>query len=182
MQITIRVAAAWRCWSTYRDGLWVTTSWPDAFEDLVGELRSSRRRPALIGGSSSRDADELVQRLAPLVDDVVSLGGRVARMDRAPSAQALVDVLTAPTTLLTDIDVLLTPALRIDVLSQLRRTAQVTALIVAWPGEIQGGRLSYSRPGRADYLDEPARDLVVLRPAGTQFPDEVPYTVERFPA
>lgn len=82
------------------------------------------------------------------------------------------------TTLLLDVDVLLTPALRIEGVPQLRRTSQNTALIVAWPGQIAGGRLSYSLPGRADHLDEPARDLVVLRPVDIEFPDEVPYTVE----
>jgi hypothetical protein len=84
--------------------------------------------------------------------------------------------------LLVDVEILFTPALRIEVLSQLRSTAQRTALIVAWPGQIAGGRLSYSRPGRLDHFDEPARDLVVLRPVDSEFPDEVPYTVERYPA
>ncbi len=103
-------------------------------------------------------------------------------MDRAPTAAELVGDLSAATTLLLDIDVLFTPALRIDVVSQLRRTSQHTVLVVAWPGQIKGARLSYSLPGRADHLDEPARDLVVLRPVDADFPDEVPYTVERYPA
>ena len=51
-----------------------------------------------------------------------------------------------------------------------------------WPGQIAGWRLSYSLPGWADHLDESARDLVVLRPVDTEFPDEVPDTVERYPA
>lgn len=117
-----------------------------------------------------------------MVDEVISLGQRIAAMDRAPTAAELVAGMSQGMTLLLDIDVLFTPALRIDVLSQLRRTSQRTALIVAWPGQIAGGRLSYSLPGRADHLDEPARDLVVLRPLDTEFPDEVPYTVERYPA
>lgn len=159
----------------------VSGRWPEAFGDLTRELRADRGRPALIDASSPA-SEHLIDRISPLVDEVVSLGQRIASMDRAPTAAELVGGLSAATTLLVDIDVLFTPALRIEVVSQLRRTSQRTALIVAWPGQIAGGRLSYSLPGRADHLDESARDLVVLRPVDTEFPDEVPYTVERYPA
>lgn len=155
--------------------------WPEAFAELVRELRSGRARPAFIVGSDA-GADRLVDRLRPTADRVVSLGDRVGRLEQPPSVDALLGGISGPVTLLTDIDVLFTPALRIEVVSQLRRTSQRTGLIVAWPGQIAGGRLSYSLPGRADHLDEPARDLVVLRPFDTEFPDEVPYTVERYPA
>ena len=80
-----------------------------------------------------------------------------------------------------DIDALFAPQMNIEVVAFLRHLSQHCALVVAWPGQIAGGRLSYSLPGRADRLDEPARDLVVLRPLDTEFPDEVPYTVERYP-
>lgn len=159
----------------------MTGRWPEAFGDLIRELRADRGRPALID-ASSHASRQSIDRISPLVDEVVSLGQRIAAMDRAPTAAELVGGLSASTTLLLDIDVLFTPALRIEVVSQLRRTSQRTALIVAWPGQIAGGRLSYSLPGRADHLDEPARDLVVLRPVDTEFPDEVPYTVEHYPA
>lgn len=124
----------------------------------------------------------MIDRLASVVDEVVALGGRVADFDRPPTVADLLTNINGPSTLLVDIDVLFAAALRLEVVSQLRRTAQNTALIVAWPGRIAGGRLSYSLPGRADHVDEPARDLVVLRPVEADFPDEVPYTVERYPA
>jgi hypothetical protein len=155
--------------------------WPDAFEALCRDLRADRGRPGLVDMSSPASAD-LLGQLAPLVTNVVSLGDRVAQWDHAPAVADLMADINGSSTLLTDIDVLFTPALHIEVVSQLRRTAQNTALIVAWPGRLAGGRLSYSLPGRADHVDEPARDLVVLRPIETHFPDEVPYTVERFPA
>lgn len=147
--------------------------------DLTRELRADRGRPGLVDSSLSA-AGRLIDQLSRLVDEVVSLGHRIKEMDRAPTANELVADITAATTLLLDIDVLFTPALHIDVMSQLRRISQGTALIVVWPGKIAGGRLSYSLPGRADHVDEPARDLVVLRPISTQFPDEVPYNVERY--
>ncbi len=159
----------------------VSGGWPEAFGALARELRANRGRPALIDGSSAASG-QLVGVISPLVDEVVSLGQRIATMDRAPTADDPLGGLSAATTLLLDIDVLFTPPLRIDVVSQLRRTSQSTALIVVWPGRIAGGRLSYSLPGRADHVDEAARDLVVLRPVDAQFPDEVPYNLERYPA
>jgi hypothetical protein len=157
----------------------VAGSWPEAFSELTSELRADRGRPALID-CSSPSAKRLIEVLSPLVDDVVSLGRRIGEMEEVPTATQLVDGLTSAVTLLLDIDVLFAPALQLEVASQLRRTSQRTALIVAWPGQIAGGRLSYSLPGRADHVDEPARDLVVLRPVDAEFPDEIPYTVERY--
>lgn len=159
----------------------VSGRWPDPFSDLVRELRADRGRPALVEGSAA-DAGGLIRRLEPLVDEVVSVGERIAAAAQRPTAEDLLEHLDAGSTLLRDIEALFTPALQIEVVSQLRRTAQRTALVVAWPGEITGGRLSYSRPGRADHMTEPARDLIVLRPISSPFPDEVPYIVERYPA
>ena len=84
--------------------------------------------------------------------------------------------------LLIEIEPLLEPQMNVDVVAFLRQMAQRCALVAVWPGEIENGRLSYSRPGRTDYINQSARDLIVLRPVRTSFPDEVPYTVERYPA
>jgi hypothetical protein len=159
----------------------VLSSWPDAFASLLRELSSHRGRPAFVD-SSDANASDLIDRLVPPVDQVISLGGRVVDADEPPTAAGLLADIGEPSTMLVDIDILFAAPLHIDVVSQLRRTAQNTALIVVWPGRITGGRLSYSLPGRADHVDEPARDLVVLRPLSVDFPDEVPYTVERYPA
>ncbi len=155
--------------------------WPDAFGVLCRDLRADRARPGMVDMSLPASR-ALIDVLSPLVDSVVSVGEHVAQRDSVPSATDLVGDIQGSSTLLTDIDVLFAPALHLEVVSQLRRTAQNTALIVAWPGRIVGGRLSYSLPGRVDHVDEPARDLVVLRPVEVHFPDEVPYTVERYPA
>jgi len=155
--------------------------WSAAFLDLLPELRADRGRPAFVDASAP-GAQRLIDRLTPVVDKVVSLGDRVVQRDQAPTAADLVADIGGPSTLLVDIEVLFARALHVEVVSQLRRTSQNTALIVVWPGRIAGGRLSYSLPGRADHVDEPARDLVVLRPVDAEFPDEVPYIVERFPA
>ena len=156
------------------------TSWPEGFEQLIRELRAGRGRPALIDGSSLH-APSTVARLAER-SARVSLGELIAAAEAAPSAADLFAKLGDGPTLLVDIEVLFTPALAVEVLPQLRRAAQRRPLMVLWPGQIGVTRLSYSLPGRVDHLDEPVRDLVVLRPVPTEFPDEIPYKLERFPA
>lgn len=155
--------------------------WPDAFEILCHDLRVDRGCPAMVDMSLPASR-ALIDTLSLSVAKAISLGERVAHADQAPMVSELVAGISGASVLLVDIDVLFTPEMGVDVLSQLRRTAMNTALIVAWPGRILGGRLSYSLPGRVDHLDELARDLVVLRPVEVDFPDEVPYTVERYPA
>ena len=107
-------------------------------------LRAGRGRPALINGDAPA-AESLVEHLRPLPSETISLGQRIGLTLEPPSASRLIDdVGAAPVTLLTEIEVLFTPELRIDAVSQLRRISQRTALIVVWPGRIASGRLSYS--------------------------------------
>lgn len=155
-------------------------SWPDAFDELVRELRTSRGRPALVDCASPHAAGALA-RLADRIE-AVSVGQVVARCEATPSVSKLLAGVPAQPTLLLDIDVLFAPALKVEVLALLRRVAQRTPLIVAWPGQIGVTRLSYSLPGRLDHFDEPARDLLILRPVATEFPDEIPYRLERLPS
>lgn len=159
----------------------VTNGRADAFDELCRELRAGRGRPALIAAPASA-VGELVSEIGSLVDRRVSLGQLVVQLDSPLELEQQMAEAHGGSTLLSDIEVLFDPHLAIDVLSQLRRTSHGTALLVVWPGRIAGGRLSYSLPGRADHVDEPARDLVVLRPVEADFPDEIPYTVERYPA
>lgn len=98
-----------------------------------------------------------------------------------PTLSDLLDI-PSGSVLLIDIDVLFTPVLKLDVHSQLHRLVRGRSLVVLWPGRVQTGRLSYSLPGRDDYVDVQARNIIVLRPITTQFPDEVPYLLERMSA
>jgi hypothetical protein len=156
------------------------TGWPEAFDQLVRELRAGRGRPALVDGASPH-LDGTVARLRERAT-VVSLGEVVACAEIKPDVTELLATVGDGPTLLVDIDVLFTPALGVEVLPKLRLLAQRRPLIVVWPGPVGATRLSYSLPGRVDHLDEPTRDLVVLRPVPTEFPDETPYRLERFPA
>lgn len=154
--------------------------WPDAWRDLDADLLAGRGRPALVE-SGSAEVGALVDALGAVVDHVVSVGQQLTQhQEMPPIVELLGDV--SGSVLLLDIDVLFSPALKLDVLSQLRRMVRGRSLVVLWPGRIHAGRLSYSSPGRGDFVDVVARDVLVLRPAATEFPDEVPYLLERFPA
>ena len=156
------------------------SSWPDAWCDLDADLRAGRGRPALVE-AGAMGVEALVAALSAVVDQVVSVGQRLTQAQEMPSISDLLDDISG-STLLLDIDVLFAPAFKVDVLSQICHMVRGRSLVVLWPGRIQGGRLSYSSPGRDDYVDVLARDVIVLDPVATQFPDEVPYLLERFPA
>lgn len=102
--------------------------------------------------------------------------------DTKPAVDDLFRTLGDDPGLLVDIEALFTPGMEVEVIGLLRREAQRRPLIVLWPGKVTATRLSYSLPGWADHFDEPARDLVILRPVPTEFPDETPYELERIPA
>lgn len=158
-----------------------THRWPAAWHFLEAELYAGRGRPALID-SINPAHEQLVTALSQMVDHVVSLGQAVVE---ASDEVTLLDRLEARpqgSVLLVDIDVCFAPALGLDVVTFLRMSANSGPLLVLWPGRIAAGRLTYSSPGRGDHLDVPARDLVVLHPRPTQFPDEVPFELERIPA
>lgn len=81
---------------------------------------------------------------------------------------------------LVDLDVLFWPDVLVDPLRLLRTLARYTPLVAHWPGEISGGRATYSEPGRRDHYDQPVpAEAIVLRARSTTFPDELPYEVER---
>ncbi len=155
------------------------SSWPQAWGGLVEELRSGRGKPAFV--EISAGSAGLVRALGGRVAERISIGQLLLNAD---SSESVLQAIQPPreSALLTDIDVLFSPQMSIDSMAYIRKLSQRCALIVGWPGEIAGGRLSYSRPGRADFLNIPASDLVVLRPVDAEFPDEIPYSLERYPA
>lgn len=153
-------------------------TWPEAGQQLLAELAASRDRYALIGVDPSH-ADRLVNRLSTDLDlSVGHLGLTLADHDHPPTA-AEVEAACVPATILTDLDLLLWPALGVPVLSFLRTLARRRPVIAVWPGEIADQRARYSAPGRPDHHDQRLSDVVVLHPRTTRFPDEVPYEIER---
>ena len=156
------------------------SAWPEAFDDLLAELRAHRASLVLADGAGLRDAPA-TEALAERVERV-SLGMTLAGMAAPPSPAELAAAVSRDgPSLLVDIDAMFTPALAIEVLPFLRGLGRRQPTIVLWPGNISATRLTYSRPGAVDHFDEAARDLIVLRPVEARFPDEVPYLLERFP-
>lgn len=158
------------------DGIGV---WPVAGRALLDELHAARGRVALIAAAAPGDADALVERLrTDLGVGLVRLGGALAGSPQPPSVTDAESV-CGDATVITDLDVLLWPDVSVAPLQFLTVRARRRPTIAVWPGSIAGSRARYGAPGRPDHYDIPLRDAVVLRPRGTRFPDEVPFTIER---
>ncbi len=153
--------------------------WPNAGQALLEELRAARGRVALISPAAPVEADNLVGRLtADLRLDVVRLGTALADRSQPPSP-ADVESACGDATVITDIDLLLSPEVHVSPLQLLSALARRRPTIAVWPGDISGGRATYSAPSRPDHHDIAMRDVIVLRPRATRFPDEMPFTIER---
>lgn len=153
--------------------------WPTAGFALLDELDAARGRVALIAAASLAEADGLVDRLqTDLGLGVVRLGRALAECPQPPSVTD-VESACGDATLITDLDVLLWPDMNMPPMQLLAARARQRPTIAVWPGHISGVRATYSASGRPDHHDIPLRDTVVLRPRGTRFPDEVPFTIER---
>lgn len=151
--------------------------WPEAWRSIESELRVRRGGFAAID-MSAPEAPHTLALISDVVAEVVSIGSRFAECEAPPNIERLIGRLN-DSTLLTDIEVLFTPQLELDVVSLLRQLGRRVPLVVAWPGRIATGRFRYSQLGRSDYVDVPVDGALLLHPLLTQFPDETPYAVER---
>lgn len=151
--------------------------WPGAGQRLLDELQASRGGFALI--ASDATVDDLVERLVVDIGlDVVSLGAALAARPLPPTSED-VESACGSATVITDIDILMWPEVHVSPWNLLTSLARRRPIIAVWPGEVHKGRATYSSPGRPDHVDIALRDVVLLRPRATRFPDEVPYTIER---
>lgn len=99
----------------------------------------------------------------------------------AGSDQELLERLSGYT-LLFDLEALCwSPWLRLDPVRLLRLHARQLGVVAVWPGQVVGRTVSFSAPGRRDYVSVDAAGVRILRPIPTRFPDEVPFTIERTP-
>jgi hypothetical protein len=115
----------------------------DQASDLRRRLRAERDLVALVPCSRS-DADDVARRTAAWI------GASLESLAAEAFSPAGLDQSWGPETdsVLTDIDLLFTPQLQVEPLSHLRRMGRSVALVAVWPGRIDGGRLTYSEPGR----------------------------------
>lgn len=151
--------------------------WPDGGKALLRELGTGRGRVALVAGPTS-EPDALAARLAAdLGLRQLSVGRAVADLDTPPTESELAAAVAAAD-ILSDLDLLFWPEMRVAPLPFLAARARRRITIAVWPGEIVDGRARYSAPGRPDHHDERLSDVVVLRPRPTRYPDEVPFVIE----
>lgn len=154
-------------------------SWPLAGQRLVDELAASRGVFAIVAAGSMASSDHLVDRFrTDLGLAVARLGGALAHPSQPPSL-AEIEAACGTATVIADIDVLMWPAVQVSPLQLLSGLARRRPTIAVWPGDVRGGRATYSAPGRPDYHDIALRGVSVLRPRDTRFPDEIPFTIER---
>ena len=153
--------------------------WPRAGRELLAELAAARGRVALLAADTVSDAEWLVGRLR---DDLhltaAQLGQALADRKEPPTTEGISQA-CGGATLISDIDLLFWPALPTSALPFLTARARRVPTIAVWPGKIADGRAIYSALGRPDYTDIALRNVVVLRPRATSFPDEVPFRIER---
>jgi hypothetical protein len=81
--------------------------------------------------------------------------------DRALQAQNILnDVLTGEGLLLVDnIELLFDPSLQLDPLRALKAVSRRRSLVVAWPGTLDNGYLTYAEPGHPEYRRYEPRGL-----------------------
>lgn len=153
--------------------------WPRAGQVLLAELAAARGRIALLAADTSSDADWLVGRLRDDLHLTVAQLGQAVADRKEPPATEEISQACGNATVISDIDLLFWPALPTRALPFLTARARRVPTIAVWPGKIAGGRATYSALGRPDYTDVALRNVVVLRPRATKFPDEVPFRIER---
>ena len=155
----------------------VDAAWPAAGRQLLAELAAARGRYVLVDAADA--ADHLCERLAIGLDlQIVRLGAALSGAEQPPTAGD-VEAACGSATILSDLDLLLWPALGVPALPFLATRARRRPVIAVWPGVITRSRARYSSPGRPDHHDARLNDVVVLRPRTTRVPDEVPYEIER---
>lgn len=153
--------------------------WPRAGRALLAELAAARGLIALLAVDTLSDADWLVGRLRnDLHLTVAQLGQALADREEPPTAQEISQA-CGDATVISDIDLLFWPALPTGALAFLTARARRVPTIAVWPGKIADGRATYSALGRPDYTDVALRNVAVLRPRATKFPDELPFRIER---
>jgi len=68
----------------------------------------------------------------------------------------------SPILLVDNIEALFDPVLSLDPLRLLQRLSRVKTLVVAWPGRLEKGEVSYAEPGYKEYKAYSIKDLVVI--------------------
>lgn len=148
----------------------------DQLDRLAHEASALHNRLVLVVGKPGAGKSGLLRQLADRRDvQVLNLGlefsRRVAafpKRQRALQATAVLrDTATAhggDQALIADnLEILFDRGLQMDPLDALRRLSHGRTMVVAWPGMVTGGRLTYAPPEHPEHQDYPVTGLVLLQ-------------------
>ena len=152
--------------------------WVQSVRSTLDDLRRPDAVTLISGERSS--ASELLRALGDALSISPASVTEVA-LTPAPAAseRELLQRLSGRTVLFDLETICWVPWLQLDPLRLLRQQARRHGVVAVWPGQINGSVLSFSAPGRRDYVSVDAPGITVMRPTTTRFPDEVPFTIER---
>lgn len=141
---------------------------PDALTLILGDRQCSCQLLRVLGQAMS---------VPPTSVTDVALAGTPAG-----SEQELLERLSGHP-LLFDVEVLCwAPWLRLDPVRLLRQHARRQGVVAVWPGQVRGRTVTFSAPGRRDYVNVAMSGFSAMQPVPARFPDQVPFTIERVPA
>jgi len=146
-----------------------------AITQQIAQLNTHYHRLLLIAGAPGTGKTTLLRAChqqidCPYVNLNLVLSQRLLEVRtgaRALQVQSLLDeVLTSSSLLLVDnIELLFDPGLQLDPLRALKAASRHRSLVVAWPGAVEAGHLTYAEPGHPEYRRyEPQElaDIVVV--------------------
>jgi hypothetical protein len=161
-------------------GVTTVIAWPETGDLLLSELAKAPGRLAL--AVDDPEGVVLGAFAARLSVSIYHAGRSLLDGEPPTSDQHVISRLVTADPVIDDLDLLFwRPWLNLDPIGVLRTVARRRpGVLFAWPGTIERDQLAYSTPGRRDWYETKLTDAVVLRPIPTVFPDEAPYTAERF--
>ena len=159
--------------------------WPELGLALWAEIDRRPGRFALIvqtrGNEYGASPDVVASLLASLKGcSPYSAGSALSEFHRPPTEAEVAEALSGRP-VLTDLEVLFEPELRLNLQRLFQRLARVSGIIALWPGEIKGTGATYSAPGHRDHYEASLHGCLVLRPRMTFFDDQAPFDIERLP-
>jgi chloramphenicol 3-O-phosphotransferase len=148
----------------------------DRLNRLAEEATELHSRLVLVVGKPGSGKSNLLREFAVLRgSQVLNLGLKLAfRLVNLPkrqralhAASALRDAVLAHAAgdlvVADNLEILFDRSLQMDPLDALRRLSHGRTLVVAWPGALISGRLSYAPPEHPEHQDYPAAGLVLLQ-------------------